>query len=182
MFGCYLCKRKFYASVTLGRYCTFGQKALPDISRIIEWKPLLRRKNSSTATVRKPPVAWCSTCRWRDLAVHDRRFWDIIFENAQRPILWEVFRQLEDRMTRYNPLLLKLFPDLATRPRPREALFEFLREGKVDEALRAFKKIYLEVVHRIIDHLQAGGCQRGSLNSKANRCASASTSFSSPFA
>jgi DNA-binding GntR family transcriptional regulator len=85
---------------------------------------------------------------------YDRRFWDIIFENAQRPILWEVFRQLDYRMTRYNPLFLKLFPDLATRPRPREALIEFLREGKVDEALRAFKKIYLEVVERIIDHLQ----------------------------
>jgi DNA-binding GntR family transcriptional regulator len=24
---------------------------------------------------------------------YDRRFWDIIFEKAQRPILWEVFRQ-----------------------------------------------------------------------------------------
>ena len=87
---------------------------------------------------------------------YDRRFWDIIFENAQRPILWEVFRQLDDRMTRYNPLFLKLFPDPATRPRPREALIEFLREGKVDDAVRAFKKIYLEVVHRIIDHLETG--------------------------
>ena len=41
----------------------------------------------------------------------DRRFWDIIFEKAKRPILWEVFRQLDDRMTRYHPLFLKLFPD-----------------------------------------------------------------------
>ena len=85
----------------------------------------------------------------------DRRFWDIIFENAQRPILWEVFRQLEDRMTRFNPLLLKLFPDPATRPRPREVLVEFLREGKVEEAVRAFKKIYLEVVHQMIYYLKA---------------------------
>ena len=85
----------------------------------------------------------------------DRRFWDIIFEKAQRPILWEVFRQLDDRMTRYNPLFLKLFPDQATRPRQREVLIEFLREAKVDEAVRAFKKIYLEVVHRIIEHLEA---------------------------
>ena len=84
----------------------------------------------------------------------DRRFWDIIFEKSQRPILWEVFRQLDDRMTRYNPLFLKLFPDQATRPRQREVLIEFLREGKVDDAVRAFKKIYLEVVHRIIDHLK----------------------------
>ena len=84
----------------------------------------------------------------------DRRFWDIIFEKAQRPILWEVFRQLDDRMTRYNPLFLKLFPDPATRPRQREVLIEFLRKGEVDEAVRAFKKLYLEVVHRIIDHLK----------------------------
>jgi DNA-binding GntR family transcriptional regulator len=87
---------------------------------------------------------------------YDRRFWDNIFEKAQRPILWEVFRQLDDRTTRYNPLFLKLFPDPATRPRQREALIEYYRKGKVDEALRAFKKIYLEVVHRIIDHLETG--------------------------
>ena len=84
----------------------------------------------------------------------DRRFWDIIFGKAQRPILWEMFRQLDDRMTRYNPLFLKLFPDQATRPRQREVLIEFLREDKVDEAVRGFKKLYLEVVHRIIDHLR----------------------------
>ena len=84
----------------------------------------------------------------------DRGFWDIIFGKAQRPILWEMFRQLDDRMTRYNPLFLKLFPDQATRPRQREVLIEFLREDKVDEAVRGFKKLYLEVVHRIIDHLR----------------------------
>jgi DNA-binding GntR family transcriptional regulator len=86
----------------------------------------------------------------------DRRFWDIIFEKSQRPILWEVFRQLDDRMTRYNPLFLKLFPDQATRPRQREVLIEFYRKGKVDEGLRAFKKIYLEVVYQIIGHLETG--------------------------
>ena len=85
---------------------------------------------------------------------YDRRFWDIIFEKAQRPILWEVFRQLDDRMTRYNPLFLKLFPDPAKRPRQREVLIEFYREGKVDDAVRAFKKIYLEVVHQITEHLE----------------------------
>jgi DNA-binding GntR family transcriptional regulator len=79
---------------------------------------------------------------------YDRRFWDIIFEKAHRPILWEVFRQLDDRMTRYNPLFLKLFPDPAARPRQREVLIEFLREGKVDDAVRAFKKAYLEIVIR----------------------------------
>jgi DNA-binding GntR family transcriptional regulator len=86
---------------------------------------------------------------------YDRRFWDIILEKAQRPIIWEVFRQLDDRMTRYNPLFLKLFPDPAKRPRQREVLIEFLREGKVEDAIRAFKKIYLEVVHQIIDHLRS---------------------------
>src|SRR6516164_7160710 len=85
---------------------------------------------------------------------YDRRFWGILFEKAQRPILWEVFRQLDDRLTRYNPLVLKLFPDSATRPRQREVLIEFLRKGEIDEAVRAFKKLYLEVVHRIIDHLK----------------------------
>jgi hypothetical protein len=47
---------------------------------------------------------------------HNRDFWDIIFSKAQRPILREVFHQLEDRGTRYEPLLLKLFPP-ETRPR-----------------------------------------------------------------
>jgi DNA-binding GntR family transcriptional regulator len=87
----------------------------------------------------------------------DRRFWDIIFEKAQRPILREVFRQLDDRLTRYNPLVLKLFQDSATRPRQREVFIEFLRKGEVDEAVRAFKKLYLEVVHQITDHLETGG-------------------------
>jgi hypothetical protein len=80
----------------------------------------------------------------------------MIFEKAQRPILWEVFRQLDDRLTRYNPPVLKLFPDPATRPRQREVFIEFLRKGKVDEAVRAFKKVYLAVVHQMIDHLQTG--------------------------
>jgi DNA-binding GntR family transcriptional regulator len=87
---------------------------------------------------------------------YNRRFWDIIFEKTRRPILWEVSRQLDDRTTRYNPLLLKAFPDPATRPRQREVLIEFYRKGKVDEAVRAFKKVYLEVVHRIIEHLETG--------------------------
>jgi DNA-binding GntR family transcriptional regulator len=91
----------------------------------------------------------------REYFEYDRRFWDVIFEKAQRPILWEVFRQLDSRLTRYNPLFLKLFPDPAKRPRQREVLIEFYRQGKVDEGLRAFKKIYLEVVHQIIDHLQS---------------------------
>jgi GntR family transcriptional regulator, trigonelline degradation regulator len=85
---------------------------------------------------------------------YNRRFWDIIFEKTGRPILWEEFTRLDDRLTRYYPLVLKLFPNPATRPRQQEVLIEFYRKGKVDEAVRAFKKIYLEVVHQIIDHLE----------------------------
>jgi hypothetical protein len=65
-----------------------------------------------------------------------------------------VFRQLDDRLTRYNPLVLELFPNPAIRPQQREVLIEFLRKGEVDEAVRAFKKLYLEVVHRITEHLK----------------------------
>jgi DNA-binding GntR family transcriptional regulator len=93
----------------------------------------------------------------REYFEYDRRFWDIIFEKAQRPVLWEVFRQLDDRLTRYNPLVLERFPDPATRPRQQEVLIEFYRKGKVDEGVRAFKKVYLEIVHQIIDHLEAEG-------------------------
>jgi DNA-binding GntR family transcriptional regulator len=92
---------------------------------------------------------------------YNRRFWDIIFEKAGRPILWEVFTGLHDRMTRYYPLVLKLFPNPATRPRQQEVLIEFYRKGKADEAVRAFKKIYLQVVHQIIDHLETGESARG---------------------
>jgi DNA-binding GntR family transcriptional regulator len=47
---------------------------------------------------------------------YNRRFWEIIFDGTRRPIRWEVFRQLDDRMTRYYPLFQKLFPDPAKRP------------------------------------------------------------------
>ena len=81
----------------------------------------------------------------------NRQFWDIVFSKAQRPILPEVFRQLEDRMARYYPLLLKLFPTA----RPSEVLMEFYRKGKIAEAFLAFKKIYLEMVGEVIDHLKS---------------------------
>jgi DNA-binding GntR family transcriptional regulator len=84
----------------------------------------------------------------------NRHFWDIIFAKAQRPILHEVFRQLEDRGTRYEPLLVKLFPP-ETRPRQREVLIEIYRKGKIAEAFGAFKKIYLEIVDEVIDHLKS---------------------------
>ena len=64
-----------------------------------------------------------------------------------------MFRQLEERSSRYVPLLIKLFPTAETRPRQREVLIELYRKGKIAEAFRAFKEIYLEVVDQIIDHL-----------------------------
>jgi DNA-binding GntR family transcriptional regulator len=79
------------------------------------------------------------------------QFWDSILSKAQRPILPEVFRQLEDRMARYYPLLLKLFPTA----RPSEVLMEMYRKGKIAEAFRAFKKIYLEIVAGVVDHLKS---------------------------
>jgi DNA-binding GntR family transcriptional regulator len=86
---------------------------------------------------------------------YNRRLWDIIFEKVRRPILWELFTRLEERSTRYNPLLIKVFPEPATRPRPREVLIELYRKGEVDEALRAFKKIYLNFIRQVIDRLQS---------------------------
>jgi DNA-binding GntR family transcriptional regulator len=79
------------------------------------------------------------------------QFWDSIFSKAHRPILSEVFRQLEDRMARYYPLSLKLFPTAW----PGEVLIEIYRKGKIAEAFRAFKKIYLEIVDEVIDHLES---------------------------
>jgi DNA-binding GntR family transcriptional regulator len=84
---------------------------------------------------------------------YNRDFWDGIFSRAQRPILREVFRHLEDRGTRYEPLLLKLCPP-GTRPRQREVLIEIYRKGKIAEAFLAFKKIYLEIVDQVINHLR----------------------------
>jgi DNA-binding GntR family transcriptional regulator len=84
-----------------------------------------------------------------------RRFWDIISQKAERPILSEMFRKLDDRMTRYCPLLLQLYPTPESRPCQHEVLIEIYRKGKIDEAFRAFKKIYLEMVDHVVDHLQA---------------------------
>jgi DNA-binding GntR family transcriptional regulator len=81
-------------------------------------------------------------------------FWDSIFSKAQRPILREVFRQLNDRMTRYEPLYLRVFPIPESRPRQREALIELYRKGKIAESFRAFRKSYLAVVDQLIDHLR----------------------------
>src|SRR5215469_14841069 len=83
-----------------------------------------------------------------------RNFWGIIFGKAERPILWEMFRKLDDRMTRYYPLLLQLYPTTESRPRQLEVLIDICRKGKVLDALTAFKKIYLQMVDHVVDHLE----------------------------
>ena len=45
----------------------------------------------------------------KDFFEHHSQFWDGLFSKAQRPILREVFRQLNDRLVRYDPLYLKVF-------------------------------------------------------------------------
>jgi hypothetical protein len=50
--------------------------------------------------------------------------------------------------------LVELFPP-ESRPRQREILIEMCGKGKIAEAFRAFKKIYLGVVDQIIDHLKS---------------------------
>ena len=83
------------------------------------------------------------------------RFWHVIFEKAQRPILLDVFEQLERRTTRYVPLFVQLFPKPGKRPHQREVFLSLYRKGKVDEAVRAFRKVYLKQIHLVIDHLRA---------------------------
>ena len=101
----------------------------------------------------------------KDHFEHHSQFWDGLFSKAQRPILREVFRQLNDRMARYDPLYFKVFPTPETRPRQRETLIELYRRGKITEAFRAFKKIYLGVVDQLIDHLESQGAGDSSARS-----------------
>jgi hypothetical protein len=61
-----------------------------------------------------------------------------------------VFRRLEDRSIRYIPLILKLFPDPATRPRQREVLIEFYRKGKVDESVPSKRYIWRLFIKSLI--------------------------------
>jgi DNA-binding GntR family transcriptional regulator len=86
---------------------------------------------------------------------YNHRFWDILFEASRRPVRREIFRQLDDRTTRYYPLALRLFPEPKSRPRQQEVLIEFYRKGNVEAAIWAFKKAYLDVVHQITDYLEA---------------------------
>jgi hypothetical protein len=57
-------------------------------------------------------------------------------------------------MTRYYPLILQLFPTPESWPRQHQVLIEIYRKGKVDQAVRAFRKIYLGLVVQLIDVLQ----------------------------
>jgi DNA-binding GntR family transcriptional regulator len=57
----------------------------------------------------------------REVFECNRRFWDIIFGKAKRPILWETFWNLDDRMTRYYPPLLELYPTPADRANMRRS-------------------------------------------------------------
>jgi DNA-binding GntR family transcriptional regulator len=90
----------------------------------------------------------------RDHFEYHSQFWDGLFSKAQRPILHEVFRQLNDRMARYDPLYLRVFPTAETRPHQWEMLIQSYRKGKTAEALRAFRKVYQGVVDRLVDHLR----------------------------
>jgi DNA-binding GntR family transcriptional regulator len=83
------------------------------------------------------------------------RFWHVILEKAQQPILLEVFEQLEMRTTRYVPLFVHLFPDPEKRPQHREFFLSLYRKGKVTEAVRAFRKVYLKQIQTVIQHLRA---------------------------
>jgi DNA-binding GntR family transcriptional regulator len=116
--------------------CYFADTALADFDQAYDLAKRLTRINNA-----------------KDHFESNRHFWDGIFSKARRPILREVFRQQDDRMTRYWPLLLKLFPP-ETRPRQQEVLIEIYRKGKITEAFRAFKRIYLEIVDGVIDHLK----------------------------
>jgi hypothetical protein len=49
----------------------------------------------------------------------------------------------------------RLSVTLVSGLRQQEVLIEHYRKGKVDEAFQAFKKIYLEVVEQLTDHLKS---------------------------
>ncbi len=81
-------------------------------------------------------------------------FWNVFLKRANRPIAVEVFRQLQNRGTRYIPLILRLFPDPESRPRQREEFVRLIQQGKITEAVRTFRKLYFEVMERLIVHLK----------------------------
>jgi DNA-binding GntR family transcriptional regulator len=83
-------------------------------------------------------------------------FWDVILNRANNPIAADLFRQLRNRATRYIPLLLRLYPDPGSRPRQREELLRLMQQGDIRQAVRTFRKLYLENVECLILHLKKG--------------------------
>jgi DNA-binding GntR family transcriptional regulator len=71
----------------------------------------------------------------------NRRFWDILFENAERPILWEMFQKLDDRMTRYYPLLLKeLYPNPGEQAAPARGANRVVSQRPVRRSIKSFQE------------------------------------------
>jgi DNA-binding GntR family transcriptional regulator len=91
-------------------------------------------------------------------------FWDVILKRANRPIASEVFRQLQNRGARYIPFILRLFPDPQSRPMQREEFLKLLQQGKVPEAIRAFRKLYYGIIDTLTDHLKRGSAADGQLS------------------
>jgi DNA-binding GntR family transcriptional regulator len=82
-----------------------------------------------------------------------RRFWDIIFQKAERPNSLGNVSQIERS---HDALLSASAASVSeSRPRQHEALIELYRKGKFEEAFRSFKKIYLKIVGDAVDHLEA---------------------------
>jgi hypothetical protein len=88
---------------------------------------------------------------------YSRHFWDDIFWQSATTNLARSVPTAGRPNDAVDPLYLKVFPTPDTRPRQREVLIEIYRKGEITEALRAFKKIYLEVVDQLIDHLKSPG-------------------------
>ncbi len=120
----------------------------PSRARIPLNKPALNRAHDLAKRITR-------TQSVREAFECNRRFWDIIFERLSARFSGKCFLRLDDRMTRYYPLLLELYPTPESRPRQREVLIEIYRTGNIAEAFRAFKKIYLQVIDQITDHLKS---------------------------
>lgn len=85
----------------------------------------------------------------------NQAFWEIILRKTGRPILCEVFQDLNDRRMRYYPFLLTLFPEVPTRPRHREEFLKLYRKGKIAEPIKVFRELYLKASRYAVDTLRA---------------------------
>jgi DNA-binding GntR family transcriptional regulator len=81
------------------------------------------------------------------------RFWNVILEKADRPILWEIFVQLDVRIARYYPILFRFYQTAARRPCFQELFIESYRLGQFNDALGILRKIDREMTTRVIGHL-----------------------------